>query len=283
MVVPPPAPFYGAPVVAKYGPSALKHFGALAGQAMTYGIGLYKASRYERKSEMANAYKKPRYARNTTRRKYRRRYRRGRIRIHRRIPTHPPRQQLVKMKMSWTGGLTGATGAIGVHTVKANSLNDPTGSVTAQLPLYLDQYAAFYNKYCVVASKLIILGHSSSTSAGAALYGINLVKDSTTLADVGAYREAPYSAVKMLTADMDHSGLAMTYKGKMYEKVRDWKDSEDYHGTFSVTPGDPTTVRYYHIFIDDLTGSESVALEYLATLEFTILLFDPIVPTRSSL
>lgn len=215
------------------------------------------------------------------RRRSRRRRRGGRRRRITRVPTLWPRRHLVKFKLCHFGSLTHASG-LAVLAIKANSLADPFGASGVELPLGLDQWAALYSQYTVVSSKLIVQAHSTS-DAGLLAYGISLMPGSTTLATADYYREKPMTAMKVLTADMDHSGLAMKYRGKRYEHVRKWADAENFQAPLSVTPGDPIKIRYFHLFCQDVSGANAATIEYVATLEFVCLLFDPIIPARSSL
>lgn len=219
------------------------------------------------------------YRRKST---YKRSTRPRRRRLTKRVPTLWPRRKLVKMRMVWNGTLTCTSGAFDLKTIKANSLNDPTGAINAQLPLGLDQWAAMYQKYTVVGSDIKVQAHLVS-GTGAVQMGIALKEDSTSLADSNYYREYGRASVKLFTPDLDKMYLKSHYNGKRFEKVTKWEDNDEYQGTFSTTPGDPTNIRYYHLFAQDLNAANTADIEYTAELTFYVLLTDAIIPSRSAL
>lgn len=233
------------------------------------------------------AYRK-RYSKSTKRPRYvKRRFKRKAMR--KRIPTLWPRTKLVKMRMVFPGTLTLTSGAFNLSTIKANSLNDPTGAIGVQLPLGLDQWANIYTKYFVVGSKArFTLTTSSVATPGAVQIGIALKDDATSLADTNYYREYGRASIKMTTTQSDKIVLKAHYNGKKYEKINKWEDNDEFQGTFSgtgttVTVTDPTTVRYYHLFGQDVSGAHTATIEYVAEIDYYVLLTDAIIPTRSSL
>lgn len=195
-----------------------------------------------------------------------------------------PRFRLVKFRCVNSNSIAdlGATGAIFPKVFKANSLNDPFGTMGSELPLGLDQWAAMYQKYVVVASKFLVQFHNQS-STGALAVGCNLKNDNTTLSQMDHYRELPMVRSKILSPDVDHSGLGMSFRSKKYYRVNKFKDAENLHASFSTTPGDPTDIAYYHFWVQDLNKADSFNLEYVATIEYVVLLFDPVTPSRSAL
>lgn len=204
-------------------------------------------------------------------------------RVPRPVPMMWPAYKLVRFRVANRGSLSGASGVIDVSLVKANSLSDPMGLLGGELPLGLDQWAAMYSKYCVVSSVLRVNAHATAATGGIAV-GCCLAKDNSTLTDVEHYRERPGSIIKYLTSDMDKTYFSAHYNGKRYEKIKDWKTAEDYHAAFSATPADPTTSRYYQIFIQDLHsgGGETATVDYMLSIDFTVLLFERIIPSRST-
>lgn len=221
------------------------------------------------------------YRRRPSRNRRRRNRRRGVIRRSRAVSLWP-RKKLVKMRMVYTMASTTGAGTIQVYTIKANSLNDPTGTLTAQLPLGLDQWAAMYQQAIVVGGKIWVRMHSGS-GTGSMMYGITLLNTATTLANHTYYMETPLTRSKMLSTDVDHSSVGMSFSAKKFFKVRKLMDAEDQHATFSTSPGDPTDLAYYHIWVQDTTAGEAQTWEAVVTQDFYVLLFDSIIPTRSSL
>lgn len=193
-----------------------------------------------------------------------------------------PLQKLVRFRVVTPFQISGAAGAITVGTLKANSLNDPTGFASAAYPLGFKEWAAMYKSYCVVGSRCLLRTHATAAT-GAVMYGINLLNTATTLTSYSHYQELPMTKARMLSADLDHSGLGLSYSAKKFWKIRKFKDAEQQHGTMAVTPSatDPTDIAYYHIWVQDTYGTDTATVEGTLTMEFVCLLFDPTTPSRS--
>lgn len=205
----------------------------------------------------------------------------------RRITNLWPKTQLVKFKVVTNFSqdvLAENAASANVLTFKANSLNDPFGSTSQNLPLGLDQWAAMYKKYVVVGSTLFCKVHNV-TSTGSVTFGLCLRRpdESDTLANAGFYQELPIARSKILSPDMDHAGLGVGFKAKRYWSVRKFHDAENLHATFGLSPGDPTRLAYYQFFSQDTSGGSAYTLEGWFTIEFVCLLFDPVTPARSGL
>lgn len=197
-----------------------------------------------------------------------------------------PRQRLVRLKSSVSGSLYTSAGAWdgtnGFVAIKANSLNDPWAGESTALPLGTDQLAAMYQQYVIVGATIIIHAHASSLT-GAARIGLALKNTATSLASADHYAESPMSQVKIVSGDVDVIALSSRYKAKKFWQVRKFQDAEDLQAAFSTTPGDPTKLAYWHLWVQDLNANEACTFEYQAYIIYDILLSDPIVPSRSAL
>lgn len=214
----------------------------------------------------------------TTRKKARRSYRR-----RPKIPLGIPRSKIIRLKATWSvAGLGSGSGAMAMHPIKANSLNDPAGALVNNLPLYTDQYAALYQKYIVLGSKLTFKPYRA-VGTGMDVVGIHLADNSTSLADHDYYREQSRTRSIMLTDQKPSGTVSLKYSGKKFWKLINIKDDSEQEASFSTTPGDPTDVAYYHVFIQDMTKGDAVTLEGSFIMEWIVLLTDPVTPTRSNL
>lgn len=218
--------------------------------------------------------------------------RRKRLRFirRRRVPFTWPRFRLVKFKVVSVNKGAGTTGTTVQQILfTANGLDDPHSDAGANLPLGLDQYATMYKKYCVVGSKHYVRVHNIS-STGSIVYGLSLREPGvgTALTNPEQYMELPLTRSKILSPDMDHSGLGISFSAKRFFAVRKFMDAEQLHGTFSTTPANPTRVAYVSFWHGDLTKNtdanpDPYTMEYIMTSEYSVLLFDPIHPARSTL
>lgn len=244
----------------------------------------YKRQRLDPSSESMPVSRARRYRpRRAGRRRIPRRYKRRRQTFPRELW---PRMKLVRLKSTVSNALYHSAGTWdgtnGWRAIKANSLNDPWGTLSSALPLGLDQLANLYQKYVVVASTIVIDAHPSSITGGGRI-GLALRNNNTDLASADYYGEVPMSIVRVCSGDIDVMRLAMRYKAKKFWKVRKFMDAEDQQATFTTTPGDPTDIAYYHFWIHDLNANEAMTVEFKATITFDLLLFDPVIPSRSSL
>jgi len=226
--------------------------------------------------------KRPRSFTRKTRGK-RRRFGRRRLR---RVSLQWPRMRLVKFRVVTQINLssTGGAGNVNQTLLQANSLSDPHMTASSNLPLGLDQWAAMYSKYVVVGSKHYTRVHNLS-STGAVMYGLTCrqTSESALLSSASEYLEQPRTVSKMLSPDVDHSGLGISFSSKKHFRVRKFMDAEDLHGSFSTTPTAPARLVYVSFWAEDVNKTQEFTLEGYLTSEYTVLLFDPIQPSRSSL
>lgn len=220
-----------------------------------------------------NALRRPR--RTVRRRRYNRRTP---------VPMMWPRQKLVKFRQVVCSSFVAPAGGgtPGTAIFKANSLNDAFGTAGNQLPLGLDQWAAMYSRYTVVGSRLNVRIHASALTGGI-LVGVSQIDNSAALGSHEYYMEIPRTRSKLLTGDLDHTAIGINFSAKKKFKVNKFGTAENLQGTFSATPGDPTEVTYYHLWAQDINTADGATVEYVATLEFIVLLDESIVPSRSGL
>lgn len=209
----------------------------------------------------------------------------GRRRIRRAIPTIQKPTQLVRLKVSQRGSITGTAGAIASYPIVMNGVADPFLTLGTEQPLGLDQWASLYRKYVVVGAKVISQVYSTSTTGGATAIGLSIQDSTTALTDIEHYRESPYTAIKILSPDQDHTGLAMKFRTKSHFRAKNLLDKDELHGTLDSTGAshtDPSDLKYCHFFIQDLVGSDTSVMEHITTIEYIVLLFDRVLPSRST-
>jgi len=220
----------------------------------------------------------------TTTRKRSKRARRGRLRRVRRVPSLFPSSKLVRMRAVTAFSTSPDTpGTIKTHTIKWNSLSQPFGGLSNVLPLGCDQWAAMYRRYCVVGAKLFIKVHNV-TSTGAVTYGLTpyAAGNTTAATEAAGFLEMPGTRSRLLSPDMDHSGLAIGMSTKRYAHVRNLKDAHNLHGDLAAQPSAPTTELRAYFWHHDTNATETYTIEGFLTIEVVVLLLDRILPTRSA-
>lgn len=207
----------------------------------------------------------------------------GRRRFKRKRVTNLwPKARLVKFSVVHRTALAPTVGTCGVVAYKANSLNDPFQAQGAGLPIGLDQWASMYSKYKVVKSTMTAVTHPT-TITGAAVVGIHLANNATLLTDCDHYRELPYTTSRVISPDIDISKNSMTYRAKSFYSLRNLKDADELEGSFSTSPGDPSKTSSFHYFYQDHNSTDALTVEVSFRITYTVLLYERIMPARSSL
>ncbi len=115
------------------------------------------------------------------------------------------------------------------HNFRANSIHDPDETGVGHQPLGHDQWAAFYNSYTVLASKISVqfISRDSNVTTGAAVVGVTLDADSA-LAGTLETIEEQYDTV--------HRVMGNAYGNRGIVSLRKGFNSRKFFGI-----GDPTT------------------------------------------
>lgn len=213
----------------------------------------------------------------------------GRRNIRRRIRKISnmwPRFRLVQFRVVslLNQSVTSAQTTTTVHNLRANAIDDPHGGLSQNLPLGLDQWAGMYKKYVVVKSTHYAKIHNV-TSTGSVVFGITLRRpnESDNLSSPEYYQELPMTRSKILSPDMDHAAVGITYRAKPYWGVRKFMDHDDLHATLSTTPTAPSKDARVQVWHADTATGENYTIEGYITSVYTCLLFDPVTPSRSAI
>lgn len=113
-----------------------------------------------------------------------------------------PKTKLVKLRYCDVIQLNPTTfDVIEEHRFRANSCYDPDRSGSGHQPRYFDQYAALYEAYEVLGSRISCKFDSSVSATPGAIVGVNRDNDtSTTYYTRSALMENPNSKYKVLAA-----------------------------------------------------------------------------------
>lgn len=218
--------------------------------------------------------------RRSTRRK------RGYLR-RRRVPrTLAPPRQLVKLKLTQGVALNpGAAGAIATTNFIINDIADPEGASGVQQPLGYDQWSTLYQRFCVIGAKAYLIMHNEDTSY-AQVYGMHATTEANALTSYEHYRELPNTRMKLLTPDVDHSGVVGKYSIKKLTGVKKLLHETDLNGTTSSYAGggqaSPDRKVYLQLFAQPLQGQDSGVMRGYITIEYLVVFYDPVIPSRST-
>jgi len=165
----------------------------------------------------------------------------------------PPRL-VTKLRYADTYNLTSSTGSLAKWVLSMNGLYDPDITGSGHQPLYFDTYAAIYNHYSVVSSKLTV-SFANMYTATSAEVGVILNDDSTATGTYSTIREqstgksvllAPLSggaSVKTLTLNFDcKRDLGIDpYTSELYKTAVNTNATEDSDGIIWAAPTDTTS------------------------------------------
>lgn len=192
------------------------------------------------------------------------------------------RSKIVKFKLGEYASKASTSGAIAYNTYPLMDLIDPTGGHGTQQPLYFDQMAALYHKAIVIGYKVMVRFHN--TGSVASMVGITAMPEnqgSTALTDYEHYLETRGTKSRLLSPDVDHTTLVYKVNTRKHHHLKSLKDEAEYHNIISGSPTSPTKGAFIHIWSQPTDRTTTNSVEFVITIEQLVLLFDPIIPTRS--
>lgn len=204
-------------------------------------------------------------------------------RRYRRIPsTLGPFSIARKLKSVFTYSLAPpAGGGIKVETMKLNSIFDPTGAFGSFKPLGHAQYAALYNRYCVIGYSLKFEVCTAENSTPT-MVGFCPIVSGTTLAEYPHYKEVPGCVSMMLTPDVDKGTFTARSGTRRFLLPGGGKMLADDELTAAVS-SDPTRILHGHVFAQAADqSSTAAAVRIVVTMWQTVVFFVPVIPARST-
>lgn len=175
-----------------------------------------------------------------------------------------PRSIITKLRYIATNVATASAGTLYQYTFGANSIFDPDVTGVGHQPLYRDQYAALYENYVVLGSKITITWNNSNT-ATPYMCTINADNDSTTQSHNEFRAEQSNSVHSMLSTDGGKSTLFMTYSPE--------RDIGTNGTDVGITPmgSNPTNPWYFIMGVQGLDSVSSVTgVQWIAEIEYTV-------------
>ena len=199
--------------------------------------------------------------------------------------TLQPRTKLIKIRSVDYQNHTHASGAIAVAKIQHNSIDDPFTSLGTGQPLGYDQYKALYKKAIVLASRCFAEVHNNTSTA--IMVGITAVpynQGTTALTTYEHYMEAPNTKHRLLSPDVDRANMSMQMSTKKLLQIKNYKDNKTELEIDLNAETPPTNLSYWHLWSqpqDQITETTGTALQLTITMEYIVLLTDPIIPARS--
>jgi len=182
------------------------------------------------------------------RRRYRGRRRRRRRKKKTKIPAQfPAPTQVVKLRYADSIQLDAGVATSAYHFFRANSCYDPDESGTGHQPLGFDEWTTFYNKYCVLGSRITVIFNTDSNTTGInQLVALSLQTDTTRPTYPTTLIEDPQVATRVLNGVYNGTAglvtLRKNYSSKRYHNVSDPMLLDNQQAYTAYNPADP--VRY---------------------------------------
>jgi hypothetical protein len=183
-----------------------------------------------------------------------------------------PRERRVKLVYVDHFNVTGASGTLENRQFRLNSLFDPDYTATGHQPLAFDQWAAFYNHYCVHSARFEVQANNSGSSG--TLTGIYVSDD----------QAVPTSLLSMMELGAEVQ-MSNTYSGSLPSVHKGVLDvakffnrdkraiTTDYSLRAAVT-ANPTEIVFLNVCAQNFSLA-SHATQFLVRIEFDATFMEP--------
>lgn len=186
-----------------------------------------------------------------------------------------PDTVMVKLRYHTNILLDPAAGLAANHFFRANGIYDPDYTGVGHQPMGMDQWAAFYQHFQVLGSRLTarFVSQSDAASTGTALAGVGLQRSATSVASVDSVVEARDANTRIMTSANAKQDITVTrnFSAKRFFGVKDVRDNDHLQGLCSGS--DPAQVAYFNVFLAPLVSSADVASTTVSVLIEYIVLF----------
>lgn len=189
----------------------------------------------------------------------------------------PPVSKLVHLRYSESFTLDAGMGTIASYAFRANSLYDPNYTGTGHQPMFFDQWAALYQHYNVVSSK--ITWESIPTENTATPYVLSLSLDddgahaATSSTELG---ERPNTVSKLFPCRSDGHKcyvLTQTFSMKKFFGVKDVLNGADKFG--AAYNANPTEVAMFILSYCSAGAVDPAAIWNRVTIDFAVRFSEP--------
>lgn len=189
-----------------------------------------------------------------------------------------PNTILTKLRYCEQLRYTSTAGAVNGYVFAANGIFDPDISGTGHQPMYRDNYAALYDQYVVIGSKITVTMTNLSTTA-TAVFGINGDDDSAGSATVATKMEqnnSVWTQLGPLGSGSDTKTLTCTF-----EPNRDFGvDAKADGASATVVGANPTELWCYQVFAA-ANNAATAALEFSVEIDYTVKFSELFTPTQN--
>lgn len=173
-----------------------------------------------------------------------------------------------------------AAGTIDIHNYAANALYDTDITSTGHQPLGFDQWAAIYNHYTVVGSKLTarVVAASVNNNLAPVVVAIKITDDGVPPTSMTGIMEQGMSSYRLFNAQAN-SNPGVIRKNFSLRKFFGIKDVKDVRTRYGATVGsNPDDLAYFTICVGTAGGvtmSDAKTVTVDLTLDFIVQFTEP--------
>lgn len=173
-----------------------------------------------------------------------------------------PNAIITTMRYCTSVALVASAGASAIHVFSANSIFDPDVTGVGHQPMYRDQYAALYENYVVLGSKISVefVNHNTGSGAIVSVSGDN----DTTIVSAVDTRTEQSNAISAAMAPATKTTLFMTYSP---EKHLGTTDSDN---GITAVGSSPSNQWYYGVASCHIDSTSSLTTYARVTIEYTV-------------
>lgn len=155
---------------------------------------------------------------------------------------------------------------------------------STEQPLGYDQYKALFREAIVLGShiKLEVINNDSTDAFVVGVTPVPQSQGTTALTDYEHYLEYPGTKHVLVTPDMDKQFLNAKISVKKHMHKTKIRDNDNLKVNL-VTETPPTDITYWHVWSQpmDKASDPTGDIALVVTMEYLVLLINPIIPARS--
>jgi len=189
-----------------------------------------------------------------------------------------PDRMRTTLRYADTFAVPSITGAVGKQAYRCNSVYDPDYTNAGHQPLYYDTYAAIYDHYAVISSKIRVEVINANTTTWMA--GLVIDDDTTTSSDIKVLLEQNHGVSDMLTPlTGSHSEAVFTdqFNAKSILGIDPFASQTYKTGIAS----NPSEESYFLIWGADLLGSGTTYMQIKVEIIYDVLFTELSTPNLS--
>lgn len=194
-----------------------------------------------------------------------------------------PREQLVTLRYSdYYQSSTVTAGVMNQIVFSANGIFDPDITSTGHQPLMFDTYAAMFNHYYVVSSRVRVVAvntYDSSVPACAVAWGVYLDDSQVIPTSYTAIAEQGKSQVSYIMCDK----LSKSVAKKSFDASKFWNPINISTQAAAVT-ANPSDQAYFNLWyqpVDQASNISSLRITFHVTIDYLVKFMEPKDPAQS--